>query len=303
MRKLKNHLNQVINSLKMREIEERYDIYFSRFLGLFIAKAARRINLTPTQVTMMSMLSGMIGGGLLLFQNNVLVIVVASLFITIAGLLDSADGQLARLTGQATEFGRILDGTVDSVVFVSCYIGATSFFVFGENGNVLYVPLAMAAGYLHMMKSAIYDFYKNQMLLYYGNFEENRAESVVRLTQQMKSRRGIVKLIYFFYLGFVKMQQWGSSRSQLEPKFLALFEIEQNRNKFGDIYRKLQLPMLHAWAWVGGLNVHRWGIIIFSLFGRFDIFLWIGLASSVGIIIMYFLQLEADKKIIAKFHK
>ena len=120
MGKLADDLNKIKSSLKMREVEEVYDIYFSRFLGYYLARVAARMKLTPTNVTVLSMVSGMIGGGLYFWTGHLWVAVIASLMITLAGLLDSADGQLARMTGQSTAFGRVLDGVADTFVFIAC---------------------------------------------------------------------------------------------------------------------------------------------------------------------------------------
>ena len=116
---LRRHYEQVMSTIKMMDIEERFDLYFSRFFGLFFAKLGRKWHLTPTQISIVSLLIGVVGGGLLYYQDRLEITLTAMVLITLAGVLDSADGQLARMTGQSTEFGRIVDGVIDNLVFVA----------------------------------------------------------------------------------------------------------------------------------------------------------------------------------------
>ena len=294
MRKIKNHLDQVRKSLKMPEVEEGYDIYFSRFFGLYLAQIAKALKLTPTQVTLMSVISGAIGGLLLYFQGNWVWILVAGFLITLAGLLDSADGQLARMTGQSTEFGRILDGAADSIVFIACYVGATSYYIFNEPDGWWLIPIAMAAGYLHTLKACVYDFYKSEVLYNVGGFEDYRVESVKEIQDQLGQKKGFQKIMYFLYTDYLRKQHMGSSRRSHFKKFRTYVVQDATKEAFVESYRNHQIPLLKKWAWVGGTNVHRWAIILFSLAGRFDVFLWVGLFSSVALLWMNHLQKKAD---------
>ena len=42
--------------------------------------------------------------------------------LVLHGIVDSADGQLARMTGQTSEFGRVLDGVSGYVTHVAIYL-------------------------------------------------------------------------------------------------------------------------------------------------------------------------------------
>lgn len=281
----------------MREVEERYDIYFSRFFGLHLARIAKTLRLTPTQVTLLSVISGAVGGLMLYFQGEWVWMMIAGFLITMAGLLDSADGQLARMTGQSTEFGRILDGAADSIVFIACYVGATSWFVFNEPNGYWLIPLAITAGYLHTLKACVYDFYKSEVLYYVGGFDDYRVESVKEIQDQLGQKKGFQKLMYFLYTDYLRKQHLGSSRKALFEKFRGYYTNESTKAIFVESYRKHQVSLLKKWAWVGGTNVHRWAIILFSFAGRFDLFLWLAMFSSIGLIWANALQKQADRKV------
>ncbi len=51
--------------------------------------------------------------------------VIAMLMLVVANFHDSADGQLARMTGKTTQLGRILDGAASNVWFVPIYTALT----------------------------------------------------------------------------------------------------------------------------------------------------------------------------------
>lgn len=303
MDKLENHFTKVLSSLKYREVEEVYDLYFSRYYGLHLANLAKYFGLTPTNLTMMSILTGVVGGGLLYFQHDIIVVVVAGLLITLAGLLDSADGQLARMTGQSSEFGRILDGLADSLVFIACYVGGTSFLVFGADGDLWFILLASVTGYMHNIKSGVYDFYKNEFLYYCGD----RAESIARSPHEIKQKyqkqsTKLGRLLYLLYYDYTRRQVKFNSRPvETLTSFRRYFESRESKEKFQSLYYKGHLKNLSFWAWFTGLNTHRWGIIIACLFGRFDIYLWAGLAVSLGFFYTLYLEQKADEQILKTF--
>ena len=115
------HMAEVKETIKLVDVEEKYDIYFSRFFGLFFAKWGKALNLHPDHVTLLSLATGIFGAFFLYYQDNLIYASIAGVFIILSGVLDSADGQLARLTKKSTEAGRVLDGTVDTIVFLSLY--------------------------------------------------------------------------------------------------------------------------------------------------------------------------------------
>ncbi len=300
MSKISNHFNKVLASLKYREVEEKYDIYFSRYYGLHIAYYARHIGFSPTKVTFASLVIGVIGGGLLFWQNQIWIIVMAGIFITLAGILDSADGQLARLTGQSSEFGRILDGMADSFVFVACYFGGTLFLITSPEGNSWFILLAAAAGYMHNLRNGVYDFYKNEFLYYCGEKQDARVFAPFEIKQKIKIQsKPFQRIAYVLYFDYIRRQFKFNTRSMKTlTAFRGYYENSVTKEKFQKLYYEHHLNVLSWWAWFVGLNVFRWAIIISCLFGRFDIFLWVGLFSSVGFFYTLHLEKRADKKIL-----
>jgi phosphatidylglycerophosphate synthase len=126
-------------AFKAYEIEELADIYFFRPLGGLIAYAAKALRVTPTEVTVAAALIGLVGGSLLYDER--------------LGLLD---GQLARLTGQTTELGRILDGLAGYVTYAGVYSAIVAGSV-ERGGRLSIVYWAAFAAVTNVVHAQMYD--------------------------------------------------------------------------------------------------------------------------------------------------
>ena len=109
-----------------------------------IAYASARLGLTPNQVTLLSFLCG--AGCFLLalglpVDRPVLSVVVIVIAAELTLVLDCADGLLARVTGQATPSGNLLDHTLD-IASQSCALSAI--FVYAYRSGLALEDLAIA---------------------------------------------------------------------------------------------------------------------------------------------------------------
>lgn len=93
-----------------------YSRYINRPLGRVFAAAAYTAGLNPTQVTLLSAACTFSGIALIAVLAPTWVLAVTICALLVAGYaLDSADGQLARITGGGSLGGEWLDHTVDAV--------------------------------------------------------------------------------------------------------------------------------------------------------------------------------------------
>ncbi len=143
-------------AFKAYEIEEAYDIYVSRPLGGLIACGARAAGLSPNQVTVAGAVVGVVAG--LLFYD----VAWGGLGFTLLlvhGIVDSADGQLARLTGRTSELGRMLDGAAGYVTHVVLYAAIAAGTV-AAGGTPAVWLLAVAAGVSTIAHAQMYDYHR-----------------------------------------------------------------------------------------------------------------------------------------------
>lgn len=124
-----------------------YSRFVNRRLGRLFAAAAVRWGLSPNQVTAISAVFTFAGIAMLaLFPAGWLAGVVVALLLVVGYALDSADGQVARLTGTGGPAGEWLDHMVDATKVVSLPLAlAVGFYRFDTAPRAwLLVPLLHA---------------------------------------------------------------------------------------------------------------------------------------------------------------
>lgn len=94
-----------------------YTRWVNRWLARFVAAVARRVGLSPNVVSLAGFLVSLLGLAVFLLApfEPWLVGLVTAVLLAIGFVLDSADGQLARLTGTASPAGEWLDHVFDAV--------------------------------------------------------------------------------------------------------------------------------------------------------------------------------------------
>lgn len=226
------------SSLKSLDTEEHIDIYFYRRIGWAEAKLASRLGITPNAITIASIFIG-VAAGICFYPTNIVTNIAGLLLLILANSFDSADGQLARMTGQHSQLGRILDGMAGDFWFISIYIciclrtNATEAW-FADKRWVIWT-LAVAAGACHAFQSAMADYYR-QMHLQAVNGKSELEDSTA-LRAKRAEAKGVQKLIMSLYLGYTVCQE------SLTPNARAL----RDRGALPSGFRAGSLPLM-KWA-------------------------------------------------------
>ncbi len=123
-------------------------VLFSGRVARLLIPYAERIEATPNQVTLASLATALVAVVLIAFGGPSSWI-VAEILIQLAFVLDCLDGQLARATGQASDFGRYLDSLTD-LVKVFLLISAMTVSMLRHGGGKAMAALGALAffGYL-----------------------------------------------------------------------------------------------------------------------------------------------------------
>lgn len=157
--------NSDINkTLKSADTEEFIDIIFYRRLGYQVAKASARWGIRPNTITIISIFWGVLAGHLYYYENF-WINLAGVLSLMIANTLDSADGQLARMTNDKTQLGRILDGLAGNLWFISIYIHIGLRLLNSGYGNWVIV-FGAVTGIFHIFQAALADYYRNAHLFF-----------------------------------------------------------------------------------------------------------------------------------------
>ena len=118
----------ILGSFKSIETEDWIDLHFVRPFSYYVARFFAWLHITPNTVTILSMIIGaasslLFAHGCLHYEGGTGLVynLFAILLLMIADVLDCADGQLARMTGQKSHVGRILDGLAGFAWFIPIY--------------------------------------------------------------------------------------------------------------------------------------------------------------------------------------
>ena len=147
-------------AFKAYEIEELADVYFFRPLGAVIAHAARSLSLTPNHLTVAGGAVGMAAGALLYDERLGL---AAFALLIVHGIVDSSDGQLARMTGQTSELGRVLDGIGGYATYAAVYVAILAGYV-SRGGSPSIIGWAVLAGAANAAQAQMYDYHRTSYI-------------------------------------------------------------------------------------------------------------------------------------------
>ncbi|MBR1541308.1 MAG: CDP-alcohol phosphatidyltransferase family protein [Bacteroidaceae bacterium] len=237
---------QYAESLKSADTEEWIDLVFYRPIGFRWALFFQKLGVTPNAVTIVSIFLGVAAGVMFYFQSLSLNIIGMSLLVW-ANSYDSADGQLARLTGQKSELGRILDGVSGDCWFVSIYVAICLRLMPEWNWTIFLV--AFWAGYFHSKQAAMADYYRNIHLFFLkgrqgSELDNSRQQRVIYERLSWKDDF-IKKLFQFFYKNYTAGQE------HFTPCFQRFFTALKEKYADGvapvevrNLFRQKSLPLM-----------------------------------------------------------
>lgn len=259
--------NDFKSTLKSLDTEEHIDIYFYRRIGFAEAKLAEKLGITPNAITIASIFIG-VAAGICFYPTNLWVNIAGLLLLILANSFDSADGQLARMTKQYSQLGRILDGMAGDFWFISIYVCIClrtnqTMPWFADHSWVVWT-LAVAAGVCHAFQAAMADYYR-QMHLQVVNGKSELEDSSA-LSEKRAQARGLQKLIMSLYVGYTHCQE-------------ALTANAQKLRRRGPLpaeFRQKSLPLM-KWANVLTFNWRSITIAVTLLLG----FPWVYFACEL----------------------
>lgn len=202
-------------TFKSADTEEWLDIHFTRPIGWLWARFFERLGVHPNVVTIFSILLG-IAAGVLFYFDDLWLNLGGVLLLMWANFYDSADGQLARMTGKKTRWGRILDGFAGDVWFF-CIYAAICLRLQGEWGIWIWLLCAFAGFVCHGKQCALADYYRNIHLYFLKGEAGSELDNAEKLRREFRALSwktdGAWKLFLYFYGNYTRGQE------QLTPAF------------------------------------------------------------------------------------
>jgi hypothetical protein len=263
--------------LKSVAVEEMFDLVFYRPLAFLLVKLIYRTAVTPNQLTLLSMVFGVLGGVSLALGTPLALSAGAVLFL-LYNIVDCSDGQLARINHSGTHLGRILDGFADYVVSLAAYLGIGIGYASASDEPLLMWGLTAAAGISNAAQSGLLDFYRNRFLDATGVrtsvlVEEQNAfrEEYGRL--RLREGKRLEKLLIGAYLLYSRVQDrltGGRGKIAGAPTADPAEYVRANRT------------LMRFWTFLGPTT--QWTLLVVCAFaGRLDIYLW-GIAGAGNIL-------------------
>lgn len=253
LKELKQQYNE---SLKSMDTEETIDLWFYRPLGFAWAVLFSKLGIKPNAVTIASIFLGVAGGILLYFGASPLIwLNYVGIFLIIwANTYDSADGQLARLTKQYSQIGRILDGVSGdfwafaiyfALVFRELHFGDAWLGDFFSGHPWVIWTLAITAGVSHALQCAMADYYRQFHLYFLKGESGSELESTEKLDEQIKQTTGFKRITMFFYRNYTANQERLTPAMQrLRSELRNQFGDQMAPQQFRDDFRRLSLPLM-----------------------------------------------------------
>jgi hypothetical protein len=233
------------STLKSADTEEFLDIHFYRPIGYRWALFFHRLGVTPNQITIASIFIG-VAAGICFYYTNIWVNLLGVFLLIWANSFDSADGQLARMTNQKSDWGRILDGACGDFWFVSIYL-AIAFRLWPE-WDFWILLLALVSGYFHSKQAAMADYYRNLHLLFLkgknGSEFDNSEKVRKRLALLSWKKEPFVKFFEKTYLSYTKGQERWTPRLQKMLLLLHASYPEAAPEEFRKTFREKSFPLM-----------------------------------------------------------
>ena len=241
---------RIESTLKSRDVEGAFDLYFYRPIGFWLAQFFARLKMTPAAVSLLAGIFGVVAGHLYFYRD--LSINVAGMVLHVcANTLDNADGQLARLTHQESRDGRIIDSIADHLVFLSVYVHLTLRYLF-EGWSPAICFLALAAGISHALQGAAADYYRSTYLYFVtaGVRKDVDSSSELRSDYRRLTWRQAPwqKLLLALYLNFTRQQEMLAPRLKTLRNIAGQLFPHEIPDWLRTRYRNLARPMLKWWG-------------------------------------------------------
>ena len=247
--------SQLQSTFKSQDTEEWLDIHFTRPLGLLWANFFNHFNIHPNVVTILSIILGA-AAGVMFYYPDMPHTIIGILLLVWANLYDSADGQLARMTGKKTRWGRILDGFAGDVWFFTIYaaiclrlqntcIPGTQM----EWGFWIWLLAGISGIIFHGKQCQLADYYRNIHLYFIKGRSGSELDNFAKLRTELKTlswkRDGMWMVFLYFYGNYTRAQEKMTPRfQQLRQQLQLRFGNEPVTPELATAFRKGSLPLM-----------------------------------------------------------
>lgn len=272
-------------AFKSVEIEELTDVYFFRPTGLLIARAGQALGLTPIGLTLVGTIIGIAGGASLYDERLGL---WAFSLIILHSIVDSADGQLARLTGKVTELGRALDGLSGYATHTAIYF-AIGFGLVHRGADRSTLIWMLVAGIFTAIHAGLYDYHRH---VYIAVVAEGRVPDPAA-----QNMRPLIGSLFGFYLTIQRCVI--GKHADVEAALVSRSVAGRVRDEDRAHYRESFYPLVRGWNFLGD-NTRFFAIGVLAFLHRIDLFFpFVLVIMNAALVVLWLWQRSADRRFLA----
>ena len=273
--KLPFHLTNMsfdIEKMNKLPVEARFfdvnEIWY--FMNRWAVRLLYPTSVTPNQITVLSLIFGLASAGFYISETpNALV--WGAVFLYGKVFLDNVDGNLARVRGTTSRFGRFLDSLADFLVTVLVYIAITVYLV-RATGMPEYWILGLLGLVICFLQSSFFVFYLVNYTSRVGSYEKNRVDESVTEEDRRSVEEGQADLWDLrLQTLFVWVYGWQDKAVEhLDALCRSLARVNDNEESLKNWYSDRKFL-----AWISPLCLctNNVMLVFFSLIDQLELFL------------------------------
>lgn len=285
-------IRQYRQSLKFTGGEELLDLLVHRPLGFLLVKAVQPLPISANHLTGLSVLVFLLAASFIASGDSSSV-ALAGVLILLGNVLDCADGQLARLRGTSSHYGRIVDGAADYISLVSIFIGFALWQPAWEMDRFLWASLAVGAMVSFGWQSALVDYYRNEFSLRLAGKVNFVREEIRSTERELERAVGSSKLVQRIALR-------GNLAYHTVQRTMQRSLHQLDRVPVAE-YLKANSLLVRLWC-LNGSATPRFLMVVFCFFNRPDLLVaYVLIVGTLWTGLLLACQKRGDRQLLRRF--
>ena len=238
------------------------------FMNRWVVRLLYPTSITPNQITFLSLIFGLASAGF--YVSGIPdALLWGAIFLYGKVFLDNVDGNLARVRGTTSRFGRFLDSLADFLVTVLVYIAVTVYLV-RTTGMPEYWILGLLGLLTCFLQSTFFVFYLVNYTSRVGSYEKNRVDESVTEEDKRQAEEGQADLwdlrLQTLFVWVYGWQDKAVEKLDAMCRRLARVPETEEANWYSD-------KKFLAWISPLCLCTNNVMLVFFSLLGQLELFM------------------------------
>ncbi len=287
-KKIKRFIQDYKKSLKPTETEEIADLILFRPIAFLFVSLVKNINFSPNYFTIISFVFGLLSA--FYFSRGILEI--AALFLFLMTTFDCADGQLARLKGTSSKYGKMLDNSVDIIAYIAIF-GGIALHQYSLHSDPFVFMLAILAFVCLSMNVLFFDQFKNQYIIHVYNDYQDNVDPLAELYQHYIESRGLKRVANYIYYRVYRFETYIRKLGCLSDskRHTSIFELKGSKpsKKLRELYKNTFRVSVLLWTFIG-TSTHVFLVILLALLNMIELVLIVFICYSfiMGIVLLIY---------------